>query len=66
MIVRELIKLLQKEDQDAVVGTAFSGNDGYVTQLLDVKHATDDDGNFIAVVLDQDRDMISPDELNIG
>ena len=63
MTVQELIALLQEEDKDALVGTGYSDITGYVQGIAGIKHANHK-GHSV-VVLDQARESISPDELDI-
>ena len=60
MTTQELIALLQQEDQNAVVGAAFTDVNGYVNTFVGIKHATDG-----TVILDMDENTLSPDELDI-
>jgi len=63
MTVRELINLLMEEDKEALVGTAWSSNDGMVSNIKGIKYACSV-GQSI-VVLDQVGDLIGDSELDI-
>jgi hypothetical protein len=63
MTVQELIKLLQAEDPDALVGAAFADITGYVNGIDSIKHANH--GEQRVVVLDMNEETIGEEELDI-